>query len=140
MSTGSGTSSHPFQENMRELSSRVERVQASAIQQIYGTIVGFLSDSSGDQYFKVQVRPDADQTSQSRLSYVLLGDDPDHIASNYGAPQDLVGKRVRVVYRGGAWTSGMAYLTGDIGNNRSVRERFNTRTQPFSWAPPGSGI
>lgn len=138
--TGSGTTSHTFQEEIRGISARIERVQASSAQHIYGTIIGYKRDESEGDLYKVQIRPDGDSTSGSRFNYISLGDDPAMIASNYGAPRDLVGKRVKVVFRGGSWTSGLAYIVGDRANARSLRAQFNTSTNPFSWAPPGSGM
>lgn len=138
--TGSGTTSHTFQEQIRDIAGRVERVQASSTQHIYGTIIGFARDSGGGELYKVQIRPDGDPTSSNRHDYVLLGDDAASLASNYGAPHDLVGKRVKIVFRGGSWTGGLAYIVGDRSNQTNVRNHFDTSTNPFSWAPPGSGI
>lgn len=137
--SGEGPSSNILQEQMRILSSQVTQLQNRVVQYSFGTIVGIRREGS-QAFYEVQVRPDRDQVSPARFKYIPLIDETEVIAASYGSPEDLIGRRVRIEYRGAHWSQGTAKLVRETNRRTDVSANLETSTQPFTFAPPGSGM
>ena len=108
------------------------------IHSIFGHIVEIASIDEEDQYLVLVLPEGAILSAEFYAAFLPLEDRPDILASNYGTPRDLIGRRVRIDYYGLDWTKGLARII----TNRRVESPGNTIEMParsFRFAVAGGG-
>jgi len=109
---------------------------------VYGYITDIYTgdeEEEQDDYYIVQIqRENTVNPTNSDYEYIALEQTPEELAALYGAPSDLIGKRVRVDYTGRDFRSGTARIVADV-VPRGGQSLTEIESRGFRYAVPGEG-
>jgi len=104
----------------------------------YGYILAMMSNDE-EQYYHGLIaleRSSVPAGSESRVMAIEEGHE--HLAASYGAPEDLIGRRVRIEYVGKHWWTGTVKIVPGR-RTRPIGELMDVPSRGFRYAVAGGG-
>lgn len=109
----------------------------------YGIITEVLGrEVNQGEYIVILDVYDADGNPQGKSRPLPLTEDPGFLATNYGAPEDLINRFwCKIEYDGPSYNRGKVTIINNPFRDREIATKFNElQVTGTAFAPPGSGM
>jgi len=104
----------------------------------FGFILSIVEDQDDTYYIAIVAKEMNSLQADSQLAIMPIGHTIEELSSLFGEPSDLIGRRVRIEYRGGNWRTGMCRLAAPVVQG-SVGTAMEVPSRGFRYAVAGGG-